>query len=632
MLTPHTKTNTKHIDLVYKNLIDKLPFAVSYVDDKLIYQFVNNQYCKWFNIAPYEVIGKSIKERLLASSASEILPNILDALSGNSLSYSTNTNYANGQSFKTEIELIPNTVNGHTIGVYILIKDITEILAHQKKVEKFYLDKQKLKSIFENNSVGMLVTNLDEDIVEVNKAICTALGYTKTEIINKKLRQFMDPNQEILGPKETANLLRDKKQKFSVNRIFLSKNSKKIYCRVNVSGIYDSEGELVNQVGIIEDISEQKKLELELIKRERRFQKIVETMSEGLIFVDNNRTVQFANNKYMQLTGYNIEDLYGKDVAQMIDEELSSDAYKDFKKSNKLEGIEIAVKTANGNIQHHLISRAPIFDMPEQTIGFVEVHTNITELRETQTKIKIANAMLEDKVEQRTKALKYSNEQLEQFAYVISHDLKEPLRMISNYIQLLEGQDAVSACDASKEYMDFIADGANRMRSLLEGILQYSRINTKKEAFSEVNVNQTLEHLEVIFKSKLEDADGVLTYPNNLPKIKGDKFQIHQLFQNLISNALKFTHNKPIVKINCVEHSNEFVFTVSDNGIGIEKQFEERIFKMFQRLHTRKEFSGHGIGLTICKNIVERHGGELSVSSEKDVGTTFTFSIEKQKS
>jgi len=629
MLTSTPKSNYINQQDIYQNLVDQLPYAISYVDHQLTYRFVNNAYCKSFNVEAEQVIGQLFTDRLSASSASEILPNILEALKGKKLNYTSKTQYSNGQLFVTEIELLPNTVNGHTIGVYILIKDVTELSKQNNKIHKFQLDKQKLKSIFENNSVGMLITNLEEEVVDANPAICSLLGYTRAELIDKKLGVLMDSQQEVIDPQDTADLLKDPNKKFSVNRIFLSRNNNKIYCRVNVSGIYDANGELVDLVGIIEDISEQKKLEQELIKRERRFQKIVETMAEGLIFVDNNQTVQFANDKYMQLTGYNIEDLYGKNVSELVDEDLSSAIYFDNKEAVKIEGLEIAVKTKNGNIQYHLISRAPIYDQPEIAIGFVEVHTNITELRESQTNIKIANAQLEEKVEQRTKALKHSNEQLEQFAYVISHDLKEPLRMITNYIQLLASQKAIAASEESQEYMGFVADGANRMRSLLEGILQYSRINTKREAFSEVDLNQTLNHLKVIFKDKLEGTNGVIEY-DNLPIIKGDKYQIHQLFQNLISNALKFTRETPRVKITCVENAKNYTFSVCDNGIGIEKEFEDRIFKMFQRLHTREEFSGHGIGLTICKNIVERHGGVLSVKSEKGKGTTFTFNVNKK--
>ncbi|MBD3187596.1 PAS domain-containing protein [Candidatus Bathyarchaeota archaeon] len=232
-------------------------------------------------------------------------------------------------------------------------------------------------------------------------------------------------------------------------------------------------------------------------------------------------------------------------------------------------------------------------------------------------------------LDQTLKKLKASNQDLEQFAYVASHDLQEPLRMISSFTQLLakKFQDIID--ENAKDYIEFITDGTERMTRLINDLLQFSRISSRAKEFSRVNIQDILDIVKKNLSVQI-DATGAKITSDPLPKLSGDETQLIQIFQNLISNALKFRgDDPPEIHVSSKEENGFWIFSIADNGIGIEKKDIGRLFMIFKRLHSRKEYPGTGIGLASCKKIVERHGGRIWVESEKDDGSTFYFSIPK---
>lgn len=232
-------------------------------------------------------------------------------------------------------------------------------------------------------------------------------------------------------------------------------------------------------------------------------------------------------------------------------------------------------------------------------------------------------------LEAQTEELERSNEELEQFAYIASHDLQEPLRMISSYTQLLAKRYKDQLDGDANEFINYAVDGANRMQVLINDLLSYSRVGTKGEDFSHVDLNSVLEAVKANLKGVIEETGAVIKY-SKLPTVMADNSQMIQLFQNLIGNAVKFRREgvTPEIEITSKKEGNLFRFVVKDNGIGIDKKYLDRIFVIFQRLHTKEEFPGTGIGLAICKKIVERHGGEISVESAEGKGSDFTFTLQ----
>jgi len=239
---------------------------------------------------------------------------------------------------------------------------------------------------------------------------------------------------------------------------------------------------------------------------------------------------------------------------------------------------------------------------------------------------------LNDTLEKRAVELQSSNSELERFAYVASHDLQEPLRMVSSFLHLLERKMEGHLDDSSKRYIDFAVDGAERMKNLIQDLLQYSRVGTSKDSITDVDCNAIMDSVQSVLSLAIRETKATLEI-KKLPVIKGVQPQILQLFQNLVGNALKYHGDAPLlIEIGCTDKAKEWEFYVKDNGIGIDPKFYDKIFIIFQRLHNKTEYAGTGIGLSICKKIVEKHGGNIWVDSAAKKGSTFYFTIPKNRS
>ncbi|OIB59222.1 PAS domain-containing sensor histidine kinase [Natrialba sp. SSL1] len=221
--------------------------------------------------------------------------------------------------------------------------------------------------------------------------------------------------------------------------------------------------------------------------------------------------------------------------------------------------------------------------------------------------------------------LEESNKRLEQFAYAASHDLQEPLRMVTSYLQLLERRYADDLDEDAEEFIEFAIDGADRMRAMIEGLLEYSRIETRGDPFEPIELDAVLTDVRQDLQMSIEEADAEIT-AESLPRVEGDPGQLRQVFQNLLSNAIEYSDDPPQVEISAVRSGSEVVVSVADEGVGIAPDDKERVFEVFQSLHAQDE-SGTGIGLALCKRIVERHGGDIWVESEPGEGAMFSFTL-----
>jgi signal transduction histidine kinase len=255
-------------------------------------------------------------------------------------------------------------------------------------------------------------------------------------------------------------------------------------------------------------------------------------------------------------------------------------------------------------------------------------------LRRSEEELKELNASLEAQVlertaavEERSRQLLRSNEELQQFAYVASHDLQEPLRTIISYLQLLEMRYSDHFNVESREFMDFVVKAAKHMRDLILGLLEYSRVSSQRKPFQRVDCGSVLAMVLENLKTSLSEKGAVVEH-QALPEVYGDPLLLELLFQNLIGNALKFCANRaPRVEVGAERKEGEWLFRVRDNGIGIDPQYFERIFVIFQRLHSREDYPGTGLGLAVCKKTVERHGGRIWCESEVNKGSCFYFTI-----
>ena len=287
-----------------------------------------------------------------------------------------------------------------------------------------------------------------------------------------------------------------------------------------------------------------------------------------------------------------------------------------------------------------------IFDIPSDRFNaFDDSDVKTIETLSTQIAVAFENARLfeqaQNEIRERKKAQKKlkqtaaelasSNKELEHFAYIASHDLQEPLRMVTSYVQLLTRRYGDRLDGSAHEFIDFAIDGASRMQKMINDLLVYSRVGTRGKPFMNIDSEDVLGQALDNLKIALKESKAKVTH-DRLPEVKADETQLVQLFQNLISNALKFREKKKLrIHISAEKNCQEWIFSVRDNGIGIDSQHAERIFQIFQRLHNKKEYPGTGIGLAVCKRIVERHSGRIWVDSQPGKGTTFFFSIPERR-
>lgn len=229
--------------------------------------------------------------------------------------------------------------------------------------------------------------------------------------------------------------------------------------------------------------------------------------------------------------------------------------------------------------------------------------------------------------ENHEQALEESNERLEQFAYAASHDLQEPLRMISSYLRLLEGRYGDALDEDGEEFLEFAVDGADRMREMIDALLEYARVETRGEPFEPVDLDKVLDEVLADLQVSIEESDAEIR-SDQLPQVEGDASQLRQVFQNLLSNAITYSGDEPPqIDVSATQRGPNWVISIRDNGIGIDPDDQDRVFTVFDRLHSREEYEGTGIGLALCKRIIERHGGEIWVESDPGEGSTFSFTI-----
>jgi len=259
--------------------------------------------------------------------------------------------------------------------------------------------------------------------------------------------------------------------------------------------------------------------------------------------------------------------------------------------------------------------------------SFSETEISLLKVLSSTVESALARAERETELREIQAELKQSNEELEQFAYAASHDLQEPLRTVSSYLTLLERRYGDELDGDATEFIEFAVDGADRMREMIQALLAYSRVDSRGESFEAVDLSTCFERVTDSLGVKIAETDAKVSIPSTAATVRGDPSQLAQLFQNLVDNAIKYNTGQPTVDISVHRHDGMVSIEITDNGIGMESDQLAGIFEVFQRLHTREEFEGTGIGLSVCQKIVDRHDGEIDVQSTPGEGSTFTITL-----
>jgi PAS domain S-box-containing protein len=373
--------------------------------------------------------------------------------------------------------------------------------------------------------------------------------------------------------------------------------------------------------GIVWPFHELKRTEEDLKKSEERFRLIVEGVRDYAVFMlDPKGYITSWNAGAERIKGYKADEILGRHFSifyrqEEIERGSPEQELKIAKKQGSYGEERLRVRK-DGSTFWASVLITPVYDETGAFRGFSKVTRDITERKHA-----------EEKLKESLENLERSNKELEQFAYVASHDLQEPLRMVSSYTQLLERRYKAKLDSAAQEFIAYAVDGAKRMQRLIQDLLSFSRVSTRGNSFKPTDCNVVLGRARADLKMLIEENNALVTN-YELPTVMADEMQLLEVLQNLIGNAIKFRNKEsPRIHVSAKKNKNEWVFSVRDNGQGIEPRYHDRIFVIFQRLHTKKEYPGTGIGLAICKRIVERHGGRIWMESEVGKGSTFYFTI-----
>ena len=412
--------------------------------------------------------------------------------------------------------------------------------------------------------------------------------------------------------------------------------------------IYDDNGEVIRVLGINTDITTRKEAEEILKITLLRFYKILSNMKASVLLVTSDNKIEFVNQEFCDYFYLDKEPEYYYGVTSPEMTNLIRNVYRNPVESLiRIEEIVSDWKPVYGEEVLMRDGKSCLRDFVPLSIdgkpsGRLWLHMDMTIRKQTEEKLHESNMKLikevhdhqntELKLKEMVNELKRSNKELEQFAYVSSHDLQEPLRMVALFTQLLERRYKGKLDDDADDYINFIVEGAQRMKLLIDDLLSYSRLNTSGEEFGPINMDNVMDNVLSNLHLISEENRAEITVNEPFPTIIGDESQLMHVFQNLIANGIKFNDKEsPKIEISVQEDENGWIFSVTDNGIGIAPEYQKQIFEIFKRLHVRDEYPGTGIGLAISQKIIERHGGKIWVESNKGSGSTFYFTISNKK-
>lgn len=518
-----------------------------------------------------------------------------------------------------------------------------DITKQKQKEEALKLSEERFRGFFNNASVGMAIVDLNGTFLQVNPVFLRLFGYTENELLTKDIQAITHPAFISASIEKIQQTILGEIEGYVAQKKYLRKNGEEFWGEVTVSLIKDLNDKPRHLVGILYDIHEEKLAE-EALKMQAR---VLESMDEGVSVSDEAGIILYTNSAEDKIFGYGPGELIGKHVTVQNaytpeeNEIIVASVIQELKNNGYWNG-EWHNRRKDGS-DFYTYAHITALELGERRV-LVCVQRDITEEKKHKEFLERSAEELEKRVEERTKELKEANEQLErsnaeleQFAYITSHDLQEPLRKIRTFASRMEDELAGSGNETVLKHLQKVMASSERMSILIRDLLNYSRLTKEERKFEEVDLNEVLRDVLSDFEVLIAQKKAVVN-AEKLPLIKGIPLQINQLFFNLIGNSLKFSRPgvPPVVAIttrNLARENasklglpeREFIqLTFSDNGIGFKPDYREQIFEIFQRLNSRDQYAGTGIGLALSKRVVENHDGVIVADAEDGKGAVFT--------
>jgi PAS domain S-box-containing protein len=475
---------------------------------------------------------------------------------------------------------------------------------------------EMLSTIYELNPDAIALSTVsDSKIIDCNQEYLNQIGYSREETIGHTSEEL-----DLIFDIAHNAYIDETRGKDRVSN-FEGKIRRKDGSLIDV--LYSARQVTINNeivlLSIGHDVTESRRVEKSLRESEERFRTLADNIpnlawmadANGWIFWYNKQWYEYTGSTFEEMQGWGWQKVHHPDYVDSVTEEWSTKILDGEPYDNTF-----PLKGKDGNYRWFLTRITPIRDEYGKVQRWFGTNTDVTERK-----------VIEDNLQTTMDELKQSNKELEQFAYITSHDLREPLRMITSFLQLLERRYKDQLDQDADEFIGFAVNGAKRLDTMTNDLLQYSKITNKNREAIPVNFEHVLEHALANLKVQIEENNAIITH-DPLPTIVGDEELKVQLFQNIIGNAIKYKSQEiPKIHISAIKEKNQYLFSIKDNGIGMSSKHLEKIFTIFQRLHTNEEYEGTGIGLAIAQKIVHQQGGQIWAESELGKGTTFYFTI-----
>ncbi|MFC4870523.1 PAS domain-containing sensor histidine kinase [Negadavirga shengliensis] len=532
-------------------------------------------------------------------------------------------------------KLLTVEITGHLIEYkgrkcsLVLINDISDRIEAEEQLLESLRELSDYRFALDESCIIMICDNQGK-IAYINQKFEELSEYKARSLIGKDLQD--------LFPAEEKAKIQACWEIVSANEVWQGELKGKkasggfYWTNTAVVPFLNNSGDPYQYIWVGSDITAKKRADNELVKERFLLRTIIDNLPIQ-IYVKDQKGRHIINNKhlYQDLLGAGTEkETLGKTVFDYFDKDTAAkmiafDRHL-IKTKKPVINLEEYYTDAEGKKRCLLTNKVPLLDDEDNVIGLVGMSRDVTDRKKEEEKLKELN----EELKKQAKELAVSNQELEQFAYMASHDLQEPLRMITGFLNLLEKKYNPILDEKGKKYIHFAVDGASRMKNIILDLLAYSRVGRKEEKFREIEVADVVANIINLNKVLIHQKKAKIT-TGKLPKVYIASSPLQQVFQNLVNNALKYQKPEviPEIVIESEERDDEWCFSVQDNGIGIPASKQEQVFVLFKRLHTRDEYSGSGIGLTMCKKIIENLGGKIWFTSEEGKGSTFYFTIPK---
>jgi len=487
--------------------------------------------------------------------------------------------------------------------------------------------RRKYFELYNFVSDGYFTLNKNGLILDVNLAGASLLDFERLRLINTYFIQYIEPEYRNEFHIHCMKVMKTA-EKQTVEIKLLKKDKSSFYVHLDTLNVLDTSNEFKEFRISVRDITDIKNAAKKVELASEYNRSLLEASLDPLVTIGSNGKINDVNRSTEKITGIKRDELIGTDFSNYFtDPKRAKDGYQQVFNEGSVRDYPLEMKHKNGDVTPVLYNASVYKDEFGEVLGVFAAARDISEIQRAEEILINYNDTLEERVKKRTEDLAKSNADLAHFAYVASHDLREPLRMITSFLQLLERRYKDNLDQDANEFIGFAVEGAKRLDLMINDLLEYSKITRTELDFKPAKLEDVLEETLINLVVQTEENNAVIT-SDPLPTVIGDELLLVQLFQNLLANAIKYrSQEKPEIHISSSKEKNHYLISVKDNGIGIDPKQLGRIFTIFQRLHRNDEYEGTGIGLAIAQNIINQHGGQIWAESEVGNGSTFYFTL-----